>query len=235
MIGCNVHTSNSNQMEFIQNQTEWEGKWDKSVMYYKVIGECRTMTHRQVSKALNHAMTTWDLEIPVTFKPADWLGAIPDITIDFKNKSEDKKFKDSPSVLAYAYFPEQGSMSGKVVFNNDYIWDYLGKGIKAGKALKKGWIEGTNNPDNTIKTYSIVAVLIHELGHSLGLRHDVSGNNDGVDVMDAFYSGKSRLELSVRDIYRIVSKYGNRIYSRWSHYGRLKKALKRSKLRLRFR
>lgn len=231
---CNLHTSTTHKVEFVETQDEWDGKWDKNVMYYEVIGECRTMSKKQVRKALNYAMTTWDIEIPIIFKPYWWGSPVdkPDITIDFKDKTNDKKFKDSPSVLAYAYFPAQGSVSGKVVFNNDYIWDYLGKGIKAGDALKKGWIEGTNSPDNIIRTYSLIAVKIHELGHSLGLRHDVTGNVDGVDVMDAYYSGEDRLELSVRDVYRIVSKYGNRIYSRWSHYGRLKKAIARSKKRL---
>ena len=235
MIKCVIHDSRKYQMEFVETQTEWAGKWDKPVMYYEVIGTCRTMSNRKLRKALNYAMTTWDLEIPVTFKPV-WFrggrGQTPDLTIDFKSSSEDQLFKDSPSVLAYAYFPEQGSVSGKVVFNDDYIWDNLGKGIKASEALKKGWITGTNNPDNIIRTYSVVAVLIHELGHSLGLRHDVTGNFDGTDVMDAIYSGQNRLELSPRDIYRIVKKYGNRIYSRWTHYGRLKKAMKRAKLRL---
>lgn len=233
---CTIHTTNRTcgQFEFIETQTEWTGKWDKKVMYYEVIGTCRTMSKKQVRRALNYAMTTWDIEIPIKFKPFWWGAPVdkPDITIDFKGRDEDQHFKDKPSVLAYAYFPEQGEASGKIVFNNDYIWDYLGKGIKASKALEKGWIVGTNNPDNIIKTYSIVAVLIHELGHSLGLRHDASGNRDGIDVMDAFYSGENRLELSPRDIYRIVLKYGNRIYSRWSHYGRLKKAIARGKKRL---
>lgn len=232
---CTIKDSKKVQMEFIENQPEWEGKWNKPVMYYEVIGTCRTMTQKQIRKALNYAMTTWDLEIPITFKPVWFRGnnsSGTDITIDFKNKSNYETFRKSPTVLAEAYFPAQGSVSGKVIFNDDYIWDMLGLGINAGEALDKDWITGTNNRDNIIRTYSIIAVLIHELGHSLGLRHDVSGNNDGTDAMDAFYSGKSRLELSERDIYRIVSKYGNRIYSRWSHYARLKKAIRRSKLRL---
>ena len=92
-------------MEFIENQTEWDGKWDKPVMYYEVIGTCRTMSNRQLRKALNYAMTTWDIEIPVTFKPVWFRGnrtQEPDITIDFKDKSQDQLFKDIPSVLEYA-------------------------------------------------------------------------------------------------------------------------------------
>lgn len=234
-IRCVVHSTNKTgkQVEFIESQTEWGGKWDRDTIYYEVIGECRTMTKKQVRNALNSAMTTWDIEIPITFKPY-WYGAPvdkPDITVDFKNSREDQTFKDTPSVLAYAYFPAQGTYSGKIVFNNDYIWDKRGFGIKAKDALAKGWITSTNNPENIVRTYSVIAVLIHELGHSLGLKHDVSGNSDGVDVMDAFYSGSDRFELSVRDIYRIVSKYGNRIYSRWSAYAKLKKAIARAKLR----
>ena len=86
--------------------------------------------------------------------------------------------------------------------------------------------------DDTVKlkTYSLPNVILHELGHSLGLKHDVSGNNDGLDVMDAYYSA-DRISLSDRDIYRILLKYPRRIFSRWSHYGRLKKWLRRKKLR----
>jgi len=210
---CNVYASNKNNnaLEFIEDQPEWDGKWDKPIIYYKIIGECRTMTRREIRKALNYAMTTWDIEIPIIFKSAWWFLKTPDITIDFKGKNEDTVFRDKPSVLAYAYFPAQGSVSGQVVFNNDYLWDYLGR-------------------EN--RTYSIIAVLVHELGHSLGLRHDVTGNKSGIDVMDAYYSGEDRIELSERDISRIVAKYGARIYSRWNGYNRLKKAIARGKKRL---
>lgn len=232
---CSVYASNTTdkQLEFIE-QDEWDGKWEKDVMYYSVIDKPRTMSQKQVRKALNYAMTTWDLEIPITFKPYWWGAPVdkPDLTIEFKSKKEDHYFVEKPSVLAYAYFPNQGSVSGKVVFNDEYMWTFQGKGITAGEALRRDWITGTTNPENILRTYSVIAVLIHELGHSLGLRHDVTGNYDGVDVMDAYYSGVNRFELSDRDIYRIVDKYGNRIYSNWRKYGALKKAIKRGKLRL---
>ena len=230
MSGCTVHTNNRTNLEFIETQTEWAGKWTKPVMYYAIENLPRTMTQQQVRKALNYAMTTWDIEIPIKFKPA-WVDKVtPDIVLSFS--ATDKLFIDSPSVLAYAYFPEQGSVSGKVVFNDNYIWDFLGKGIKAKDALAKGWITGTSNPENIMKTYSILAVLIHELGHSLGLRHDTSGNSDGIDVMDAFYSGIDRIELSERDLERIHLKYKAEIYENFGRYERLKNAIRKSKLRL---
>lgn len=234
---CNVYASNktTKALEFIQTQTEWDGKWEKPVMYYKIIGICRTMSRKHIRRALNYSMTTWDIEIPIIFKPV-WFKSgrdkTPDITIDFKGKDNDKQFKDSPSTLAYAYFPAQGSVSGKIVFNDEYIWSYLGKRIKAKKAMDKGWVDGISYPEGTLRTYSILAVLIHELGHSLGLRHDATGNIIDVDVMDAFYSGENRLKLSPRDISRIVAKYGARVYSRWNGYQRLKRAIIRAKRRL---
>lgn len=221
-------------MQNFETQREWEGKWDKPIIFYEVINECRTMSNQQVRKALNYAMSTWDIEIPVSFHPAWYNGnPKPDITIEFRSKIQDEVFAGQPSVLAYAYFPyNNNSYNGKIVFNNEYIWDFQGSGILAKDALAKGWIDGTANPNNVIKTYSIIAVLIHELGHSLGLTHDESGNASGIDVMDAFYSGSDRFELSDRDLLRIRAKYGIRIFSHWSGYNRLKKALYKAKRRL---
>lgn len=233
MARCSLH-ADAAKVEFVEDlegQTEWAGKWDKMFIYYDVLDECRTLSNREVRKALNLAMTTWDIEIDVTFKPTWYERAIisPDIKIEFKSSEEDNYFKERPSVLAYAYFPSQGAVDGKIVFNDDYIWSMNGKPITAAKALEKGFIDNYTNPDNQLRTYNIIHVLIHELGHSLGLKHDVSGNRDGSDVMDAYYSGL--LKLSERDIIRIVLKYPRRIFSRWERYHRLKKALYRIKTR----
>ncbi len=212
-------------------QDEWKGKWDKTQLMYDIVGSCRTMSDQDVKTTLNYATQTWEIETGIKCV-SGWGNVNADIRLDFKSSEQDELFKEKPSVLAYAYFPSQGSASGKIVFNNDYIWDALGKGILAKDALEKGWVKQITNPNAKLKTYSIVAVLIHELGHCFGLTHDVSGNADGTDVMDAFYSGIDRLELSPRDIERIKAKYGDRIYKSPTGYERLKNAIKLGKLRL---
>jgi|TARA_B110000263_G_scaffold191610_1_gene169548 hypothetical protein len=220
---------NNDKVEYIENtQTEWRHKWDLDTMYYDVISPCRTLSQKKVRKALNLAMTTWDIEIPVKFK-SNWNNyRVPqsNITIDFKSSDEDHYFRDRPSVLAYAYFPGQGSVSGKVIFNNDYIWSANGKPISGKKAKERGYVVDAHDT-NQLKTYNIVHVLIHELGHTLGLRHDEHRNTS--DVMDAFYSGK--LDLSNYDLIRIRTKYGIRIWANWARYSQVKRIVSRIKSR----
>ena len=222
--------SNMDKIEFIEDtQTEWRHKWTLDVMYYDVISPCRTLEEKKVRKALNLAMTTWNLEIPVKFK-SNWnnyRNPISNITIDFKTSDEDHYFKDRPSVLAYAYFPGQGDVSGKVIFNNDYIWSTNGKPISGKKAKDQGWVDNAHDT-NQLRTYNLIHVLIHELGHTLGLRHDA--HNDTSDIMDPYYSGK--LELSNYDLMRIRAKYGIRVWKRWDWYTIVKRTVARMKLRL---
>ncbi len=222
--GCIIIRNDLNgKVEFISEQTEWEGKWDKDVLYYDVEHHesLKLISKRQLKRSVNLAISTWNFEIPLKFKSA-W-NTQADIEIRFRTKEEDKYFKDKPSVLAYAYFPNQGSVSGQVVFNASYIWDLKGRGIKGSEAIKKGLVENAY-PDNILKTYNIFAVLIHELGHTLGLKHDVTGAGDGADVMDAYYS-VDNLDLSDRDIYRIRVKYGQRVWARFKWYNIIKRWL----------
>ena len=226
-IACAVRVNEFRGLvEFTQTQEEWDKRWERDEIYYTVdfSNMPKLLTKGELTRAVNIAMTTWDIEIPVKFKSIK--GSAADITISFAKKEDDDYFKDKPSVLAYAYFPGQGQFSGKVVFNADYIWDLKGKGIKAKDAIKKGLIQNASYPDSIIRTYNIYQTLIHELGHSIGLRHDATGNGDGRDVMDPFYDG-SVLDLSDRDIERIRDKYGVR---QWKHkrYGRIKRWLKRT-------
>lgn len=223
---CVVYSNIINhEVEFVQKQDEWKHKWEKDIMYYDVEyhDSLKLISEKQLKRAVSLAMTTWDIEIPVTFKPSWWRLGPSDINIKFESRDDNKYFKEHPSVLAYAYLPGQGTYSGKIVFCTDYIWDLNGKGIKGSEALKKGIVKGAS-PDNILKTYNINHVLIHELGHSLGLRHDVNRNT--TDVMDPYYKGTT-LDLSDNDIIRIRLKYGIRKFNNWKRYTRLKRWLKR--------
>lgn len=224
-MNCYLIPSINGNSEFIETeQTEWSHKWSEDVMYYDIIGECKSLSRKQLERGLNLAFSTWEAEINIKLHPSRMHNKIPNFTIDFKTSDEEKQFKDSPSVLAYAYYPGQGSVSGKVVFNNDYIWSLDGKEVKAKDAIDRGYpVKGTPSPEQLLRTYKFITVAIHELGHSLGLKHDEHG--DTVDAMDSHYKGMD--VLSNWDILRIRLKYPERIFKH-EGYQRFKTAILRA-------
>lgn len=209
MNQCIAYSTNGKR-EFIETtQTEWAAKWNEKVMYYS-IGICKSLTNQELKKALNLAFSTWEAEIDIKFHPAK-VGQKPNFTVEFKSSAQDELFKKSPSILAYAYFPGQGQESGHLVFNDDYIWSLSGKQVTVKKAKENGFpVLGTPLDTQLLRTYKIITVLIHELGHSLGLRHDEHGDSD--DAMDAYYDGKD--DLSKWDIFRIRLKYPERAFKK---------------------
>ena len=197
-----------NQNGSFSIESELTAKWNKEELTYSIINY--TQDFDKLRTALNLAMTSWDIEIPIRLKFVKERG---DITLAFSNT--DQYFTSSPGVLAYAYFPDSGALSGKIVFNDNYLWSIDGKPISAQEYMKRTGKQ-VSNMDNMFATYNILHTLTHEIGHSLGLIH----SNYKIDVMYPFYNGV--MELSENDIIRITNKYGKS-----SNNKRLKEWLKR--------
>ena len=220
MAICYVRENNG-ELEFSEeDQTHWDHKWNKQIVTYALQKDSEDIEGRAKEKlAVNLAMSTWNFEIPVKLKSVKG-NQSPDIFINFANEDDDKYLKGN--ILAYAYYP-QTSHSGKIVFNEKFLWSLNGKGINGHDAFPDLYPYGTKTK---IKTFSMVHVLIHEIGHSLGLTHDAT---DKSSVMWWQYNGQ--MHLSGYDINRITEKYGKR---RWRGriYGRVKHWLRSKKERL---
>ena len=187
---------------------EWPKKWNKPVLYWDLLVDTEDIPGVKLEKqAIARALLRWQIVIKnlkfrrynPTSKRQRMANTQPTIRIEFKQ--EDEVWAKSPGVLAYAYFPGQGKVSGKVVFNEKALWSLDGKSIKAWKIDKRY----TKESKTKLKTYLIEHVLLHEFGHMLGLKHDTQ---DKSSVMYPYYSGI--LKLSKSDVSRIQAKYGVR-------------------------
>lgn len=214
---CVVKAHATKPTEFALEQTEWPYKWMKNPVTYSVIRGTDDMEGDAPERlAVNLAMTTWEAEINLKLKSVK-RDQDPDITIEWRPKSEDELFKTQPGVLAYAYFP-QTSRDGEIVFNDDYIW-----------GLKEGMITVVN-PDGSqsrVKQYNVLQTLTHEIGHSLGLTHSEGGSCPKC-MMHFSYNGQ--LDLQPLDIERIVAIYGKRNWADY-RYQTFKKWLAARKIR----
>lgn len=215
-VYCALELSDIGTVQFVESnvtqseQKEWKHPWNKKILTYSIIiGTEDIPKNSKEFLALGIALTTWGAEVDLKFRRVK-SNENPDIQIEFKTSNQDSTFKENNRILAYAYFPKQGSVSGLVVFNEDYLWSMDGK------------------MNNGNQTWNLIHVMTHELGHTLGLYHDE--HNDTNDIMDPYYN-KQILDLSDWDIIRIRKLYPIRIFRFWSRYARLKIWLKIRKRR----
>jgi len=194
---------------------EWPHKWNKKTVTWRLESDTPDIEGRKrEEKIIKRGLLRWQLRVKdlkfrmIPKKPgrrfALKYGIHPDMIIHFKLPENDSYLsaEGKENVLAYAYFPGQGELSGDITFNEKYVWSADGKPVNAHKIDPVNYSSDTKTE---IKTYNLEHVLIHEAGHAIGLRHDKSTKDS---VMYPMYTGKT--SLGPRDEERIQSYYGLR-------------------------
>jgi len=167
---------------------EWPHSWEPGKLTYRLNSytDDWTKVSDQI-KAVTVAFRAWQLRIKdLRFKREYDPDKHVDFNIAFKPLSH---FDNLRGTLAHAYFPGQGDISGDIHINDDWNW-----------VPHSNWQNLARPP--------LLTVLMHEIGHAIGLRHD-NRSKDCI-MYPSMNLGKTKNALHKYDIERIQSRYGAR-------------------------
>jgi len=176
--------------ENIEGINEWAGKWADGEVSYRLNSYSTDFPVNHQLRAVTVALRAWQLRInKITFRRE----RNPDVSVDLDVSFEPKDHFSSDNIFAHAYFPAQGDISGDVHINDG------------------GWNWISNVSLSSLARPPLVPIMIHEFGHSLGLRHDTDTSSMHTEIMyPTFNLGRKKTNLGPRDIERIQAKYGAR-------------------------
>jgi len=174
------------------NMNVWPHSWPDGEVSYRLNSYSSDFSERHQIRAVTVALRTWQLRInKIKFRRE----RNRDAHVDFDVSFESADHFSSPQVLAHAYFPGQGDISGDVHINDGW-----------------SWVSGVHLADMAFPP--LVPIMIHEFGHSLGLVHDNATSSQNTEIMyPSFNLGRKKTTLGPNDIFRIQQRYGVRSLS----------------------
>jgi hypothetical protein len=175
--------------ENVEGINEYPHKWPDGEVSYRLNSYSSDFSSRNQLRAVTVALRAWQLRInKIKFRRE----RNPDASVDFDISFEPTDHFSSDNIFAHAYFPAQADISGDVHINDGWHWT-----------------SGVHLSD--LARPPLVPVMIHEFGHSLGLRHDTLTSSQNTEIMyPSFNLGRKKTHLGPRDIERIQEKYGAR-------------------------
>ena len=87
-----------------------------------------------------------------------------DIELKFTKAEDDKMFKERPSTLAYAYFPNGTRIGGDITFNDSVLWSTNGKPVNAHEVKPEVY------KSNTKTKHTCFLKNICDLNHPMTIR-----------------------------------------------------------------
>nr|XP_014697424.2 matrix metalloproteinase-26 [Equus asinus] len=156
-------------------------KWNKHTLTYRIINYPRDMKRDTVKDIILDAVSIWSNVTSLIFQEAKSQDA--DITLSFWDLAhgDDWPFDGPGGILGHAFLPDSDA-PGVIHFDKGEHWS------------------------NSYKGFNLFLVAIHELGHSLGLRH--SGSQNSIMYPSYVYHDPRTFHLGVDDIQRIQQLYG---------------------------
>jgi len=166
---------------------EWPHSWPKGELSYRLNSYSDDTNKMYQTRAVTVALRAWRLRLKdLSFRRE----RNPDVHVDINVEFEDlDHFDGKKGVLAHAFYPGQGDISGDCHINDDWNWSAHAK-------------------FQTLSRPPLTAILIHEFGHSLGLVHN-NFEKDSI-MYPSFNLGETKNKLNQSDIDRIQSRYGKR-------------------------
>lgn len=175
---------------------EWQHSWGSlpRELSYRVNSFSDDLHVRFQKRAVTVALRAWQFRLSrLSFRKERNPDAHVDINVEFEDLAH---FDGKKGVLAHAYYPGQGEISGDCHIND--TWD---------------WVAGVHNA--TMGKPPLVPILMHEFGHSVGLTHD---NFSTAEIMyPSFDLGLKKNWLGPRTIIRGQERYGKRELRPWQH------------------
>lgn len=158
--------------------------WEKRQLTYFLANWSPKVNQSKMEKAAEEAFEAWAKYSRLKFKRV--FDPSADIIIAFGSYYHGDRYPfDGPgNILAHAFYPyEENSFGGDIHFDNE-----------------ENWIENAETMD---KGVDFLSVLIHELGHSLGLAHSPVYSS----LMFPYYKGKTPAQLDYDDILAMYQMY----------------------------
>ncbi|XP_014772704.1 72 kDa type IV collagenase, partial [Octopus bimaculoides] len=159
-----------------QEYSVYHKKWAKKALTYTIESYTTQISQDQQRSEFKRAFDEWARHTQLSFTE---VSGTADLKINFYKKAhgDGSDFDDKNGVLAHAFYPTDG----RIHFDDDEEW-----GVNA--SSKK----------------DLYGVMLHEIGHSLGIKHSDISNA----VMFPMYSGYIKdLRLHADDVAAIQESY----------------------------